>query len=186
MSRSSLSLACSVLAAGMVALTGCAASNTPAPAAPAVSPPTTAAAGGATQQPGGHHGGHGSPGDAGPSLYAVQSGPLGVVATDGAGHLMYRSDADSADPSTSNCSGSCAQTWLPVLVAAGQEPELLGVDAAAVGRLTRPEGTTQLTLAGWPLYRHRDDQGGLQSAGQNGADGIWFAITPTGDKATAA
>ncbi|MCU1665642.1 MAG: hypothetical protein JWR58_5707 [Pseudonocardia sp.] len=185
MSRSSISLACSVLAAGMVALTGCAASNSPAPVVRSDSTPTTAPAGGAAEQPGGHHGGHGSPGDAGPSLYAVQSGPLGVVATDGAGHLMYRSDADTAAPSTSNCTGPCAQTWLPVLVAAGQEPELLGVDPAVVGRLSRPEGTTQLTLAGWPLYRHRDDQGGLQSAGQSGADGIWFAVTPTGDKATA-
>jgi predicted lipoprotein with Yx(FWY)xxD motif len=182
-SRSSLFLACSVLAAGMVALTGCAASDSPAPAQ-SVSPPTTAD-GGAAQQPGGHHGGHASPSDTGPALYAVQSGPLGVVATDGSGHLMYRSDADGADPSTSNCTGPCAQTWLPVLVAAGQEPELLGVDPGVVGRFTRPEGTSQLTIAGWPLYRHRDDQGGLQSAGQNGADGIWFAVTPTGDKATA-
>ena len=130
----------------------------------------------------GAHEGHGSP-SAVPALYAVQSGPLGVVATDGAGHLMYRSD--SAAPSASSCTGPCAQTWLPVLIAPGQEPELLGVDAAAVGRLVRPEGTSQLTLAGWPLYRHTDDPGGLQNTGHHGEGGTWFAITPTGDKATA-
>jgi hypothetical protein len=54
-----------------------------------------------------------------------------------------------------------------------------------VGRLPRAEGD-QLTLAGWPLYRHRDDTGGLLDAGQNGADGTWFAVTPTGEKASPA
>ena len=132
MSRSALALIGSVLAAGL-AVAGCAASPPPAPAA------APAAAAGAPEQHGGHgaHEGHGSP-SAVPALYAVQSGPLGVVATDGAGHLMYRSDTDSAAPSASSCTGPCAQTRLPVLIAPGQEPELLGVDAAAVGRLVRP------------------------------------------------
>ncbi|MBW0124290.1 hypothetical protein [Pseudonocardia oceani] len=131
---------------------------------------------------GGGHAGH-STADAG--LYAVQSGPLGVVATDSEGHLLYRSDADSAAPSTSACTGACTQTWLPLTVADGAEPELLGVGEALVGRLDRADGDDQLTLAGWPLYRHRDDTGGLADAGQNGADGSWFAITPTGEKAAA-
>jgi hypothetical protein len=43
----------------------------------------------------------------------------------------------------------------------------------------------QLTLAGWPLYRHRDDDGMLATAGQNGVDGR-FVVTPKGDKATPA
>jgi hypothetical protein len=46
--------------------------------------------------------------------------------------------------------------------------------------------TSQLTLAGWPLYRHRDDDGMLATAGQNGADGMWFVVTPKGEKATPA
>ncbi|WP_433557542.1 hypothetical protein ACQPWY_01010 [Pseudonocardia xinjiangensis] len=181
MSRSALTLIGSVLAAG-IAVAGCSAAPPPAPAAPPAAAPTAAA----PEHQGGHgaHEGHGSS-SAVPALYAVQSGPLGVVATDGGGHLMYRSDKDSAAPSASTCTGPCTETWLPVLVAPGQEPELLGVDKAAVGRLARPEGTSQLTLAGWPLYRHRDDVGGLQSAGHHGEDGTWFAVTPTGDKATA-
>ena len=98
---------------------------------------------------------------------------------------MYRSDADSADPPTSNCAGACAQSWLPVLVTAGEEPQLLGVDPGVIGTITRPEGTTQLTLAGWPLYRDRDDPGGNPSAGRHGQDNTWFVITPTGEKASA-
>jgi predicted lipoprotein with Yx(FWY)xxD motif len=132
-----------------------------------------------------HGGGHEAH-SGGASLWAVQSGPLGVVLTDGAGHVLYRSDADSAEPSTSACTGPCAETWIPVVVAPDQELDLAGVDDELVGRMPRADGATQLTLAGWPLYRHRDDDGLLATTGQHGAEGSWFAVTPTGEKATPA
>lgn len=168
-------------AAALLALAACGSPTEPATTepAPAAAPGPAAVQGGTA---GGGHAGHST---AGAGLYAVQSGPLGVVATDPEGHLLYRSDADTPDPSTSACTGACTQTWLPLTVADGAEPELLGVDEALVGRLERADGDDQLTLAGWPLYRHRDDTGGLADAGQNGADGSWFAITPTGGKAAA-
>lgn len=164
-------------AGALFALTTCA-----APASPAPSSPAPAAVG-----PEQGHGGHGSESEDGPPvLYAVQSGPLGVVITDGSGRLMYRSDGDSADPSRSNCTGPCTETWLPVAAPSeAQEPELLGVDPELVGTVERSDGTAQLTLAGWPLYSHRDDGGDLESAGQHGADGAWFVVTPTGEKASA-
>jgi predicted lipoprotein with Yx(FWY)xxD motif len=167
--RSVLPTHLSRLLAGLLVLTACGA----APAAPPPIPPPAPAAA---------HGGHST---SAVGLYAVQSGPLGVVATDSEGHLLYRSDADTADPPASACTGDCAVTWIPLVVADGAEPELLGVDEALVGRLARAEGE-QLTLAGWPLYRHRDDSGELLDTGQNGAGNTWFAITPTGDKATPA
>ncbi len=183
-SRSALSrfLAVPVL---LVMLAGSAACGTSEPA----EPPAPEAA--ATAAPGGHgahggHGGHGSPEVPAPTLYAVQTGPLGIVLTDGSGHLMYRSDADSANPPTSTCTDACAQTWIPVTAPPDEELELAGVKKDLVGRLQRPDGTTQLTLAGWPLYRNRDDDGSLATAGQNGADGTWFVVTPQGEKATPA
>jgi predicted lipoprotein with Yx(FWY)xxD motif len=141
-------------------------------AAPAPEPAAPAAAG---------HSGHGS-GSGGPELWAVQSGPLGVVATDGAGHLLYRSDADSATPPTSRCTDACTATWKPMLLPSGQQFEALGVDKAKVGQLTRPDGSVQLTLAGWPLYYNESDSTGLADTGHNGQDG-WSVITPTGAKA---
>ncbi|MHA6781580.1 hypothetical protein ACVGOW_11375 [Pseudonocardia saturnea] len=152
----------SLALAALLVLTACGA---PAPAAPAPAA----------------HSGHA----VAVGLYAVQSGPLGVVATDSEGHLLYRSDADTADPPTSTCTGDCAATWIPLVVADDAEPELLGVDEELVGRLERAEGD-QLTLAGWPLYRHRDDTGGLLDAGRHGAEDTWFAITPSGGKAVPA
>ncbi|MGI5127218.1 hypothetical protein ACQEVB_10440 [Pseudonocardia sp. CA-107938] len=141
-----------------------------APAAPPPQVTQTAATG---------HSGHGS---GSPELWAVQSGPLGVVATDGAGRLLYRSDADSASPPASHCTDACTDTWKPMLLPSGQQPELLGVEKSKVGQVGRPDGTVQLTLAGWPLYYNATDEPGLTSAGHNGQNG-WSVITPTGGKA---
>jgi predicted lipoprotein with Yx(FWY)xxD motif len=139
---------------------------------PAPEPAAPAAAG---------HSGHDS---GGPELWAVQSGPLGVVATDGEGHLLYRSDADSATPPTSHCTDACNATWKPMLLPSGQQVEALGVDKTKVGQLTRPDGSVQLTLAGWPLYYNATDTPGLTDAGHNGQNG-WSVITPSGTKAVA-
>ena len=115
-------------------------------------------------------------------LYAVQTGTLGVVVTDGEGRVLYGSAGDQADPPQSHCTDACAQAWQPLTVPAGQEPELLGVEASVVGRLARPDGSSQLTLGGWPVYVNRSDDGqlkvaepGLQAAG-------WFAMSPAGEK----
>jgi predicted lipoprotein with Yx(FWY)xxD motif len=172
-------LSAGVLVAALLGAAACANE----PATPADPPPASAA----PEGHGGHggHGAHGADGAPAPALFAVQTGPLGVVATDGSGRLLYRSDADRTDPPTSNCAGPCAETWIPVVADPGQELELAGVKQDVVGRFQRPDGTTQLTLAGWPLYRYRDDDGSLETAGQNGADGSWFVVTPTGEKATA-
>lgn len=118
-------------------------------------------------------------------LYAVQTRPLGVVATDGGGRLLYRFDGDSTTPPTSHCVDACTATWRPLLLPEGQDPELAGVRPELVGRLSRADGTTQVTLAGWPLYVRPDDDGQLRTAGAHGADGQWWVITPTGEKAAA-
>jgi predicted lipoprotein with Yx(FWY)xxD motif len=176
-----------VVLAALIGATACGASE-PAPAAAPDPAPTAApdAHGGHEGGHGGGHGGHGSADGPAPALFAVQTGPLGIVLTDGSGHLVYRSDADRADPPTSNCLDACAQTWIPVTAPPDQELELAGVKKDLVGRLQRPDGSSQLTLAGWPLYRNRDDDGLLATAGRNGADGTWFVVTPKGEKATPA
>jgi predicted lipoprotein with Yx(FWY)xxD motif len=123
-------------------------------------------------------------GGGGLELWAVQTGPLGVVVTDGSGALIYRSDRDGNAPSVTNCTDACTATWQPVVEDADQPPSLLGVDETAIGTVARSDGTKQVTLAGWPLYRHVGDKSGLGDTGANGADGVWFAIKPDGGKAT--
>jgi len=159
-----------------------------APAAPPAAPVTVdEAAGQAATGHGGGHSGHSGSYAAGSTdleLYAVQTGTLGVVVTDGQGRVLYGSAGDQANPPQSHCADACAQTWQPLTVAAGQEPVLLGVDETAVGRLARSDGSSQLTLGGWPVYVNRGDDGELKQAEPGLQAAGWFAMSPSGKKVT--
>jgi predicted lipoprotein with Yx(FWY)xxD motif len=172
--RSTVSLI-AVAAAALVGLAGC--GSDPAP--PAAAPNQEAGASGH----GGGHGGHGGGSATGElELWAVQTGPLGVVVTDGTGALVYRSDRDGNAPSNSSCTGDCTAVWEPLAADLNKPPVLLGVNEDQIGVLTRPDGRDQLTLAGWPLYRHLGTHAD-QATQANGTDGVWFAIRPDGQKA---
>jgi len=157
-----------------------------APAAPPAAPVTVdEAAGQAATGHGGGHSGHSGSSAAGSTdleLYAVQTGTLGVVVTDGEGRVLYGSAGDQADPPQSHCTDACAQAWQPLTVPAGQEPQLLGVEATVVGRLARPDGSSQLTLGGWPVYVNRNDDGQLKMAEPGLQAAGWFAMSPAGEK----
>lgn len=102
----------------------------------------------------------------------------GTVVTTAAGATLYRSDHDSARPPTSNCYGPCAAQWLPLWATAGL-PSSDGVDPKLVGLVTRRDGTKQVTLAGWPLYRYAPDSPG--EAEGNGLAGTWHVVGPDGN-----
>ncbi|MEV5846692.1 hypothetical protein AB0M32_32470 [Streptomyces sp. NPDC051985] len=99
---------------------------------------------------------------------------MGAVVTDAQGFTLYRYGKDQVNMSM--CTGSCAETWMPVM--ADGTPQGMGVQAK-VGVLTRDDGMKQITLAGWPLYRYMGDTKAGEMNGQ-GKDGTWFAVTPAG------
>jgi predicted lipoprotein with Yx(FWY)xxD motif len=106
---------------------------------------------------------------------------MGAVIEDEGGWVLYRFDKDTAKPaSTSACEGDCAKVWPPALTNDG-EPKLKGVDPKLIGTVTRADGTKQLTVAGWPLYRYIGDKKPGTWQGQN-VNGTWFVIKPTGTK----
>ncbi|MFI9803036.1 SCO0930 family lipoprotein [Streptomyces sp. NPDC052301] len=105
---------------------------------------------------------------------------LGNVLTDGSGLTLYRFDKDTANPPQSNCSGTCATTWPPV--PADDASAGAGVDKSLLGEVTRPDGTKQLTIGGWPAYRYAKDASAGDVNGQ-GVNGTWFALAPDGKKA---
>jgi hypothetical protein len=57
-----------------------------------------------------------------------------------------------------------------------------GIDQAAVEAIPSGDGTLQLTVGGWPIYRFAGDTRAGQAGGQ-GSGGTWFAIGPDGHKA---
>ncbi|MGV9264235.1 hypothetical protein ACWDRR_06170 [Kitasatospora sp. NPDC003701] len=116
------------------------------------------------------------------SLATVTSPQFGPIVVDGLNYTLYRFDKDTAQPSASNCNDACAVKWPPVPVS--QQATVKGVDAKLVGSVTRADGTKQLTLNGWPLYRFADDKAPGETKGQ-GVGGTWFISTPEGKKAQA-
>ncbi|WP_229325017.1 hypothetical protein [Streptomyces sp. UNOC14_S4] len=115
-------------------------------------------------------------------LSASKARALDPVVVNGAGFTLYRFDKDTANPSKSTCNGDCASTWPPVVVAPGGKVFLDGVDKAKAGTVKRDDGTLQVTVGGWPVYRFSKDTKPGETKGQ-GVGGTWFGVTPDGKKA---
>lgn len=81
----------------------------------------------------------------------------------------------------------CAAIWPPLLTT-GRPTTGPGVDPRLVGTVRRPDGTTQVTYAGWPVYLYFADQAPGAAAGEtngqylldNHADGVWLQVAPQG------
>lgn len=104
---------------------------------------------------------------------------MGNVVTDQDGWVLYRFDKDSADPPQSNCVDKCAQVWPPALT--DGNAQVRGISDDKVGTVTRQDGTRQLTIAGWPVYRYIGDKKPGQWKGQ-GVGGTWWVIDQNGRK----
>lgn len=59
-----------------------------------------------------------------------------------------------------------------------------GIDSSLIGTVTRPDGTKQITLNGWPLYLFAGDSRPGELSGE-GVDGTWHAVAPNGKTAAA-
>jgi predicted lipoprotein with Yx(FWY)xxD motif len=115
------------------------------------------------------------------SLTAAKVKKMGDTVQNEKGFVLYRFDGDTAGSKpVSTCSGDCAKIWLPALTNDGK-PKLAGIDRKLVGTVTRADGTKQLTLKGWPLYRYIGDKAPGTWKGQNVA-GKWFVIKSDGTK----
>ena len=104
-----------------------------------------------------------------------------AVLVDAAGKALYTSDQEAGG--MVRCTGGCLQFWEPLTIQGGQPTGTVTGGALAV--LTRPDGKTQVTFNGAPVYRFVEDQ-----SGQIGGDGLddafdgqmftWQAVTTGG------
>lgn len=104
---------------------------------------------------------------------------MGKVVVDQGGWVLYRFDKDKADPPKSTCNGDCAKVWPPSIT--DGNPSIEGISTDLVGTVTRDDGTKQLTVNGWPVYRYIGDKTPGKWTGQ-GVAGTWWVIDPTGKK----
>jgi predicted lipoprotein with Yx(FWY)xxD motif len=78
------------------------------------------------------------------------------------------------------CTGSCATTWPPLLIAAGKKPVAgAGLTASKLGTVKRPDGKTQVTYGGFALYLFSGDAKAGDVNGQ-GLEGVWHAVGSSG------
>lgn len=117
-------------------------------------------------------------------LRVERRGDLGKVVVNGARLTLYRFDNDDAEGGVSNCNDECAKTWPPVIVQPGAKVFIAGVPFDKVGHIKRQDGTIQLTVGKWPVYRFAKDTKPGDIKGQ-GVGGTWFAVKPNGDPAGA-
>ncbi|WP_089153855.1 hypothetical protein [Micromonospora sp. NBS 11-29] len=177
-----------IVASAMVALTACAPagynganSGAAEPVAVAAAEPTAAAEPEASATPEAPAADPAPPSDVKltDELVGKSLPRMGKVVTDQDGWVLYRFDKDTANPPQSNCVGKCADVWPPALT--DGNPQLQGVSDDKVGTVTRQDGTRQITIGGWPVYRYIGDKKPGQWKGQ-GVGGTWFVVDPNGKK----
>ena len=118
-----------------------------------------------------------------PVAVRVKKTKLGKILVDSKGRTLYVFLADTG--TTSTCSGACAANWPPLEVS--DTPKVArGAKASLAGTTERPDGTSQVTYNGHPLYRFEGDRKAGQTNGQ-GVDAFgaqWFVLSPAGNDIT--
>lgn len=107
------------------------------------------------------------------TVEGIDTPELGVVLADLKGMTLYRFTKESGGQIA--CRGRCLKTWTPLRVKAGAALRLPPLIKGKLGRVTRPDGTLQLTFDGWPLYTYTGDRQPSDTFG-NGKNGKWFVI----------
>jgi predicted lipoprotein with Yx(FWY)xxD motif len=160
-----------ILASGAVALAACGSSASPSTSG---SPASSSSAPAAQQQ---SHAASSS------VTIRTRSTKLGTVLTTATGQTIYWFAIDT--PTKSNCTGSCATYWPPVL---GKAVGASGTSLPhGFGTITRSGGQVQATYDGHPLYTYTADAapGQVSGNGLNVSGGLWWAMTPAGSKSAA-
>jgi predicted lipoprotein with Yx(FWY)xxD motif len=110
-----------------------------------------------------------------------KSTPWGPVLATSTGMTVYRFVKDGLNKS--NCSGSCAVAWPPVVLAKGQTKPL-GKGVSHLGVIMRSNGAHQVTYEGTPLYTFVRDTKGSINGNVKDAFGQWWTVNPANPKAT--
>ncbi len=109
---------------------------------------------------------------------ATANSSLGTIFVDAAGKTLYTWDRDTGP--TSTCTGNCAATWPPLVLAAGATTPVAGT--GVTGTMTaapRPDDATKMQVVwnGRPLYNYAADTEAGDVKG-DGVGGTWHVAKP--------
>jgi predicted lipoprotein with Yx(FWY)xxD motif len=113
-------------------------------------------------------------------VLTIQHSPVGPILATGSGYTLYDFLPDT--PHHSAClNDGCVFQWPPLTVT-GAIRTGPGVEHSLIGTLKRPDGSTQLSYGGHPLYTYNlDVKPGMitgQAIDQDG--GPWYVISAKG------
>ena len=112
---------------------------------------------------------------------ATSTGTPGKYLTDTNGRTVYMFMKDKKN--ASSCVDACAAAWPPFSAAAASNDT--AVKSAMIGSITRtPDGRSQTTYNGLPLYYYEDDKqaGDIKGQGKNEFGGLWYVVSPRGQR----
>lgn len=100
----------------------------------------------------------------------------GLVITDRRGFAVYGNTGETVRSLI--CLDDCTSVWIP-LTSDGRTAVADELDPALLGLVERPDGITQVSYAGAPLYLWTGDRS-VGVTGGAGIAGTWYALTETG------
>lgn len=106
----------------------------------------------------------------------------GTVLAASNGHTLYMFTQDKG--TTSECSGSCASVWLPLLTSGhAVAAKGSGVNSKLLGTTRRTNGQVQVTYHGHALYTYTHDKkpGQINGEGANQFGGRWYVLGTSGN-----
>ena len=108
-----------------------------------------------------------------------QSESLGkAVMVNPAGHTLYTLSTETSRHLL--CKGGCLKLWPPLTVPSrARKLKAASGVKGKLGLVGRPGGVLQVTLAGRPVYRFRDDHAPGEAGGEGLelAGGVWHAVS---------
>lgn len=187
MSKSYPAIALVALAMGLM-VAGCGGGGSSSSSSSETGAETASSGGGAYGSSGGSEEATSEPastpsGEATPVSIGTATG-VGKILVDSNGMTLYYFQKDQKGSGKSKCEGACESAW-PPLTTGGEAEAMAGVNASMLGTIERPDGTTQVTYAGWPLYTFVEDK---KPGEDNGTDSkafgaSWYPLHSNGEKA---
>lgn len=104
---------------------------------------------------------------------------LGKVLVNAAGSILYVFTKDGKKKDTCATISGCSTTW-PALQVQGKPSAGAGVRASLLSTIALPEGGSQVTYAGHPLYIYADAPTSTSYAGAHQFGGTWDAVNAKG------
>lgn len=113
----------------------------------------------------------------GPVIMVSDTANLGSILTDAKGMTLYVFTRDTAG--VSNCYGTLAASWPPLLVTNGATPTAASGFKGTLGTIQRKDGSTQVTVNNMPVYYFAKDKNSGDTTGQ-GIGKVWYVIDASG------